>query len=117
MAKALASLVTISNLGISGDIGPLSFYNTATGKLVCFPVTVPKEPPSPAQLAMRQRWRQAMRSWSLLPQQHKDQWRLAVNAAGLKITAINLWLWYQLYRDRDTLATIERQSGVTLPGI
>jgi len=117
MAQSLASLVTMSNLGVSGDIGGMTFYNSAQGKVIAFPAAPPKEPPSSAQLVMRQRWRLAMKTWSNLSAQQRQTWRQAVTGAGLKISAVNLWLWYQLYRDRATMATIERQSGVTLPGL
>jgi hypothetical protein len=48
MAQSLASLVTISNLGVSGDIGGMTFYNSAQGKVIAFPAAPPKEPPSSA---------------------------------------------------------------------
>jgi hypothetical protein len=117
MAQSLISLVAVSNLGVSGDIGGITFYNSAQGKIIAFPASPPKEPPSAAQLVMRQRWRLAMKSWSNLSAQQRSTWRQAVTRAGLKISAPNLWLWYQLYRDRATMATIERQSGSTLPGL
>ncbi|KKM73184.1 hypothetical protein LCGC14_1412940 [marine sediment metagenome] len=39
---------------------------------------------------------------------------IAARRAGLSVTGYNLWVWWQLKRDRTTLATIERNSGVTL---
>lgn len=117
MAQSLASLLTVSNMGISGDIGPLTCYNTATGKIITFPVSPPKEPPSAAQLVMRSRWRQAMQTWSSLSSEQQTAWKLVASRGRLKLSAINLWLWYQVTMDRSIITTLERQTGVTLPGI
>lgn len=114
MAHSLTSLVTMSNLGVSGDIGDITFYNDRRGNIIFYPASPPLTPPSAAQRVMRQRWATYMRQWSELTAAQQADWRLAVQRAGLQIGATALWLWYQITRDRATLATIERQSGVSL---
>ena len=103
-------------LGLSqtGDLGPFTIYTSQRRKPVWFTKSPPQKPPSPNQVFQRSRFTTAAAAWQAMTQAARAAWALAARRAGLYVTGYNLWVWWQLKRDRTTLATIERNSGVTL---
>jgi len=99
---------------IQGDIGPLTLYTSARGKLVGFLRAPPLNPPSPTQEAIREYFRQCAAEWRSLSTDQRNQWLQAARRARISIGGYNLYTWFWRTRNEDQLATIERQSGITL---
>lgn len=110
-ARRLANVLGIS---IQGDLGDLTMYRSIDRRVVIFPWTQPKEPPTLWQNHNRQKFKIIASAWSLLDQAARDLWELAAVRAWLRITGYNLFTWWMLKADRAALATIQRQSGVNL---
>ena len=97
-----------------GDFGPYTFYTSKRKGLVFFPRAPPKEPASPWQTHQRKIWTAIADMWTNTTQANRDAWEAASKKLRLSITGYNLWMWYHCHGDRPTIATIERQSGITL---
>jgi len=114
MAWSWKGAVSVMGYNVQGDVGPMTLYTTRRGRVVVFDKSPPLTPASYAQLVNRNKWRLIAIAWrSLTPQQRAD-WELATRSPRLTLTGYNLWVWYNTVGDNATLATIERQSGVTL---
>lgn len=103
-------------LGVNtqGDLGPYTFYTDARRNLVWFIKAPPLEPPSYLQGHQRNKWRAAIRVWrSLLPTQRID-WQRAAQRTYLRITGYNLFIYSQTVHDPCTIATVEKQSRISL---
>lgn len=101
----------------SGDLGPLTFYTSKRGRLVFFPKAPPLSPPSTRQRHERNRFKLIAQSWNALAKDVRQRWSLAARKASLAISGYNLYVYYCYTLDRQALATIERQTGLTLDGI
>lgn len=112
---ALADFVSFMGLQVSGDIGPLTIYTDKHGKKVPFPKSPPKEPPSINQLVQRARFAQAQRQWSTRSAAEKRNWEAIALKSGLAMTGQNLLMHVALKNDGDTLRTLMRQTGITVP--
>jgi hypothetical protein len=104
----------ILGLFASGDLGPCTFYTGRRHQIVFFLRAPPKTPATYLQIRIRDRWRLAATAWKAADTPTRQRWRDATRLANLHITPYNLWVWYHVTQDRQTLATIERQTGVTL---
>lgn len=99
---------------VTGDIGPLTFYTSQRAKLVAFPRAPPLHPPSPTQEIIRGLFITYATSWRNLTHDQRQEWLTAARRCNLAISGYNLFFWYCRSRDDAELATIERQSGITL---
>lgn len=99
---------------LTGDLGPFTIYTSRRAGTVWFLKAPPTCPPTIHQVRNRNRFRLAAEAWKALPQETRDDWNLACRRAFLYIHGYNLWIWWQLLKDRTSLATIERQSRTTL---
>lgn len=98
-----------------GDLGPFTFYTSKRKGLVFFVKAPPLEPASIAQQHQRNRFAMASGSWRQMTVHQRAQWQLAAERAGLKVTGLNLYMYWVLKQDNEVLATVSRQSGVVLP--
>jgi hypothetical protein len=114
--QLIHDIISGSCLWISGDIGGLTFYTRRNGEIVSYPSSPPESPPTPAQLAQRQRFADVATAWHALTQAKRDAWNRTQHKAYLGITGYNLFTWYMLTPDSaDRLATIAKQAGETIP--
>jgi len=102
-------------LALTGDLGPFTIYTTRQSKIVWFPKSPPLEPPSGAQLVMRNRWRRAASEWKTKSQFDRSEWERIVQKAGLRITGYNFFLSLFTHPDPAAKATIEFQTGEVFP--
>jgi hypothetical protein len=114
MATSGKRVLPFAALAMTGDVGPLTTYTNRRNKVVFFPRSPPLTPPTFAQLVQRNRFRTVAAAWHRLPQSTRDNWNLAAARANLQITGFNLWTFWNLKRNRSTIATVEHQSGITL---
>lgn len=98
----------------TGDLGAFTIYSSLRQGTVWFIKSPPLEPPSVRQLHYRNLFRSAAAAWRTLTPEKRNDWLLAARRAYLSINGYNLFVWYQLKRDRATLATVERVSRLTL---
>jgi hypothetical protein len=102
-------------LNVQGDLAGLTMYTShLRRKRVVFDKAPPLVPATAAQLAQRQKFRDAGAAWQRLTTDQKDAFELATKRAWLKLTGFNLACWWYLTNQDAAIATIERQSGVTL---
>ncbi len=98
----------------TGDLGGLTAYTSRRAGTVWFPKSPPLTPPTPWQLIQRNRFRSIAWAWRAKTQQQRDDWLEACRRARLILNGYQLWVWWEHSRDRGSLATIERLSGIEL---
>ena len=98
----------------TGDLGPLTGYTSKRGKPVWFLKAPPTSPPTGWQIHQRNLFRAIAVHWNHLSPEQRAAWLAAAEAARLKITGYNLFVWYHLTNDRAAIATIEHQTGIQL---
>jgi len=98
----------------TGDLGPFTIYTSKRMGTVWFTKSPPLEPASERQTHYRNRFRFAARAWKLLTPDERENWNEACRRCHLYMCGYCLFVWYQLKRDRPTLATIERIAGISL---
>ena len=109
------ALLSCFGFVIWGDWGPLTLYRDHQGKIVAYAKTWPQKAPSADQVTRRNLFRAAALAWNALPAAKRSDWTLAAHRVSLCATGYNLWVWWQLTPDPAALATIARQTAVTLP--
>lgn len=102
-------------INVSGDIGDLTIYTDRFGKKVPFPKSPPKEPPSPEQTQVRNRFRSAQQTYMALSDSEKLAYEELTKKLSLMMTGQNLWISISMKGDVESLQTMMRQSGVTVP--
>jgi hypothetical protein len=115
MAHVPRDYIRLFGFTHQGDLGPLTTYTSYKGALVIFPRSSPLNPPSPQQNQMRNFFRLVAQSWRELPQEKRDAWQRLATDGGLRITAYNLYTWYQRTQDAAQIATIARQARCACP--
>lgn len=114
---ALTLNANVLGLIVSGDVADSTIYTDRFGRKTVFPKSPPKEPPSPLQVQQRERFRLAQNAWMALTPAHRQALENATRACSLALTGQNLYIAIALRAEPDLAATIERQSGITLPPI
>lgn len=102
------NLFHLLGLLLGGDFGPFTFYKNKRGKIVWFPKSPPKKPPSTKQTSERNLFRLAAVAWQTLAAGDRAQWELASKRASLCATGYNAFLHFKLRRDQagqDNLAS------------
>jgi hypothetical protein len=107
-------LFSLFGLVIWGDFADLTIYRSRYKNIVFFPKTYPKKPPSEAQAAQRERFKNALTRWNELPENRKTQWHLAAKRAYLCMHGYNLWQFHELTKRTDLIRTIQRQTRTHL---
>lgn len=97
-----------------GDLGPWTFYTSKRQALVFYLRAPPTKPPTPLQTIRRNRWGQAAQAWTQLSAEARANWERATHAAHLRITGLNLWMYWKLTADESAIRTVERESGIPL---
>jgi len=99
---------------VTGDLGPWTFYTSASKSLVFFPRMPAKEPASPAQITQREKFATAGAQWAQLSEEKRREWERAARRAGVRATGYNLFTYLVATGRKRTIQTIERQSGIAL---
>jgi hypothetical protein len=99
---------------VQGDLGGTTTYRSQRKRVVTFPRVSPLNPPSLAQEIQRGQFTTAAASWRALTELQRTNWRNAAQRAHLTLGGYNLWTWWTIRQDRAAIATIERQTGITL---
>jgi hypothetical protein len=106
------NLLSWCGIDLAGDIGPLTVYTNRNRKLVAFPRSPPKEPPTPSQVRQRNRLSLAVQRWHLLPQATRDAWTGLATAIAIVMSGYNLYIGLSLNPDDDALATACNKTGI-----
>jgi len=114
MKPTTPNLFAYMGWNCQGDLGPFTSYTSKRGKTVFFVKSPPKCPPSNPQIIQRTKFKIVAQYWQAHTQTQRDAWEHCTKKLRLKITGYNLFIWYHLIGDRQTLATIERHAGLTL---
>lgn len=99
---------------VTGDFGPYTFYTSRRSGVVWFPRSPALKPATPLQLHWRNKFRLAAEIWRRLPTAERNNWLAAAKRANLAITNYNLFTYYVLTEDDDTIHTVERHAHLKL---
>lgn len=108
-------LIPLLGLVQWGDLGHVTIYRTQKGKPVFFPKTYPDKPPSPAQIAHRQKMIDAANAWQQLSLAQRNIYNRAIRKLSLAITPFGLYFTLSLPQNAQLKRTIEFQAKETLP--
>lgn len=106
--------LSLIGLQPTGDLAGLTAYTNRRGRIIWFPKSPPKCPPTDNQIRQRMRWTLIAHAWTQLTQEKRDAWNLACRRAHLYMHGYHLWVWWSSHQYLPTIRTIERQSGITL---
>jgi len=99
---------------VSGDVAGLTIYTDKRCRKVTFAKAPPLVPPSPAQIAMRARFRLAQSEYMAQSDQVKREYENATLKASLPLTGQNLWISVAIRHDLESLRTVSNQTGIDL---
>lgn len=102
-------------LRVGGDLDGLTYYVNRQGKVTFFAKAPPTKPPTWKQTFQRNAFRLVAQLWRQQSQAQKAAYELITRRASLCMTGYNLFVHVELTLDQDTLRTLERQTGVTIP--
>ena len=114
MAVIPTNILPLLGIWPGGDLGPYTIYTTRRRGVVWFPRSPPKQPPSYLQRRHRNSWRFAARAWTASTATIRQAWRDAAQLAHLSISGYNLFIFWQVSKNRSIIETVQRQSGITL---
>lgn len=97
-----------------GDLSNWTTYRTAKGRLVWFPKTWPKKPPSPLQNTWHAKMRASALSWRNLTREQRSAYHRACLKLSLPLPPFALKFALDNAKTPKLKSTIERQSGETL---
>jgi hypothetical protein len=100
---------------VMGDVGGFTIYTDKFGRKVVYQKAPPKEPASPEQRIIRDRFGAAVRAWKALTGDEKAALERAVHACSLCLTGQNLYTSCCLRAADGVYASIARQSSEVLP--
>jgi hypothetical protein len=107
-------ILHLLGFNVTGDLGPITCYTSKRHRLVFYARVPAMEAPSYVQLVLRNRWKAAATAWQLQTSDQRAAWERASKRTHVKATGYNLWVYWQTTRDRATIETIERHTGIPL---
>ena len=114
MATQAPSIYELLGHSMQGDLGGMTCYTSQRNRVVWFVKSPPLEPASPTQREIRNIFVLNANVWRSMSIASRSTWNDAAVAAGLRIHGYDLFTWWMRKKDNQTLATIERQSGVSI---
>lgn len=117
MAKSDVRNGSFLGFQCQGDIGPMTYYTQfKAGKktIVAFAKVWLSDPTTVRQLNHRNRVRAAAKAWKQLATDKRTDWQRAARKCKLRLNGYALWTYWHMVQDRETITTIERQSGISL---
>ena len=114
-STALASMLGVLGIHVQGDIGPWTVYTDRYGRKKWFLFSPPTKPPTPPQIAQRERFKAAQKNWKLLTEQQKKDLETACLKTSLVLTGQNLFISAQLTGKQESLQVLARQTKLPLP--
>lgn len=112
--KTPKNLLALLGLNPSGDLGAFTIYTSRRKGIVWFVKAPPKCPPTYLQRRQRNAFLLAAMCWRKLPSGTRQAWQRAARLAFLKCSGYNLFVYFQLTKDRAAIRTIERQTATEL---
>lgn len=98
----------------TGDLGPFTIYTSRKQGTVWFLRPLTEDKWCFRRKHYQNRFTFAAQAWRLLTPEKRNAWNQACRRAHLYLCGYALWVSWQVKRDRPTIRTIERQSGVQL---
>ncbi|NIS83042.1 MAG: hypothetical protein GTO14_23215 [Anaerolineales bacterium] len=108
--------LSILGVTVKGDLAGHTVYTDRYNRKVFYVKAPPTTPPTPMQVCQRQRFTQAVECWNTLALEQKAEWERLSLTASLPMTGHNVFMHVALTGDFTTLATLERQTGITVEG-
>lgn len=106
---------TYLGMTVSGDVADWTLYQTLSRRVIVYPASPPKEPPSSAQRAHRARFCRAIREWREASEETRDNYETASIRAALPCTGLNLWIHAAFRPDNHGLPSLALQTSTVLP--
>jgi hypothetical protein len=101
-------------LNFQGDIGPITTYTDARGHRVWFLKTRPDTPPTWMQIHQMNLFAYVSWAWDALSTPQQADWEAVTKKLSLRLTGYSLFTYLYATDDAATIATLERQAGITL---
>lgn len=109
---ALGIPASALGLIVSGDIDGITIYTDRHGRKVAYPKAPPKEPPTEAQVALRNRFKAAQAQYMALSPADRQAWEQLSLRSHLCMTGQNLLIHVAMKDSFALLNTLMRQTGV-----
>lgn len=110
----LGPWVGLLGFAANGDIGDVTMYTNRHGKIVIYPKSPPKKPPSPMQVQQRAKFRAAQAGYRALVPSAKAAWELAVKGMHLDMTGQNAFISLSINPDHDAFKRLNAKAGGVL---
>ncbi len=104
----------VLGLIVKGDVADITIYTDRYGRKVAYKKSPPKKAPSALQTVQRARFAEAVTNWKALSTDVKTLWENISLRTSLYMTGHNLWIHVSLQSATLLLATLQRQSGITV---
>lgn len=114
MATQAPSIYELLGHSMQGDLAGWTCYTSRRNRVVWFVKSPPLEPASPTQRAIRNIFILNANVWRSMSIASRSTWNDAAIAGRLRIHGYDLFTWWMRTKDAGTIATIERQSGITI---
>lgn len=114
MAQSKTGLIKFLGMNAQGDLGPLTTYTSRFGHLVYYPRNPALNPPSEEQTAQRLSMREAAAAWRARTPAERADWTALGFAAHLRITGYNLFTYWQMTGDFETVQTLINRTGIVV---
>lgn len=102
-------------VSVSGDLGDYTVYENRHGKKVAFKKVLHQPIQSQRRLDQQTRFREAQAGWKALADSEKLALEDMARRLSLYATGQNIYISVQLTNDVNGYATLEKQSGISLP--
>jgi len=101
----------------TGDFGPFTIYTAKNRKPIFYIKKPPTAPPTARQAFVRERLKDIAIWWASQTKDNKALWERVSKKARLRMCGYALFQWWHWHHDDAKMATIQQQSGLTLPGL
>lgn len=92
MAQAYHPIWALLGWRTTGDVGPFTMYTSQRNLPVMYPRAPALNPPTPQQLYIRQRFKDAATGWKALTAAQRQEWEKATKLLRMGITGWNFWV-------------------------
>ena len=105
---------SLLGLIVKGDLAGQTIPTDRHGRKVYYAEAPALKPPSTLQAAQRARFKTAYTNWKATTAVNRENYRRLALRSNLSMTAANLWIHVSLRGDFLLLATLQRQTGITV---
>jgi hypothetical protein len=110
---ALHPASSIIAMGLTGDLGGITYVQRGGNRRTSYAKTYPKRTPSGAQIIFRGRFREAVSAWHALDDEHKHTLDLIAEHFGMVMSGYNVFISTWLSRNPQWIPDWAQQINRT----